>query len=84
MPRLDRICNKTCKLTDDLTVEAGTPVFVNVVALHHDPKNFPEPEKWKPERMMNVQETDHLGFTLLPFGTGPRSCIGKKCLRALD
>nr|DAB41787.1 TPA_inf: cytochrome P450 CYP332A1 [Heliothis virescens] len=78
VPHLDRICNKTNKLTDELTVEAGTPVFVNLVAIHYDEDSYPEPEQWRPERFIDSNDSDNHDFTFLPFGEGPRFCIGKR------
>ncbi|XP_068628698.1 cytochrome P450 6k1-like [Battus philenor] len=75
---LDRICNKNYKLNDKLTIEKGTPVFVNVLAIHYNEKIFPEPNKWCPERMNCSSDNDNLNFTFLPFGEGPRFCIGKR------
>ncbi|XP_045507718.1 cytochrome P450 6k1-like [Colias croceus] len=75
---LDRICNKEYKLNDDVTIEKGIPVFVNAIAIHYDEKIFPEPEKWRPERMNASSDNDNLQFTFLPFGEGPRFCIGKR------
>lgn len=77
VPYLDRECTSTYKLNDNVTVVKGTPVFVNVMALHYDPKVFPDPEEWKPDRMYNVAESDNLQFSFLPFGDGPHFCIGK-------
>nr|DAB41815.1 TPA_inf: cytochrome P450 CYP332A45 [Phoebis sennae] len=75
---LDRICNKRYKLTDDVVIEKGIPVFVNVLAIHYDENIFPEPEKWRPERLNATSDSDNLQFTFLPFGEGPRFCIGKR------
>nr|AXB26392.1 CYP332A21 [Hebomoia glaucippe] len=75
---LDRICNKRYKLNDDVIIEKGTPVFVNVLAIHYDEKNFPEPNKWLPERFAAISDSDNVQFTFLPFGEGPRFCIGKR------
>nr|AXB26395.1 CYP332A24 [Yponomeuta padella] len=78
VPHLDRICIKEYKLDDKLVVEKGTPVFVNVGAIHHDPQNYPEPMEWRPERFIASQEGDNRQFTFIPFGEGPRFCIGKR------
>ncbi|CAF4781552.1 unnamed protein product [Pieris macdunnoughi] len=75
---LDRICNKRYMLNDDVVIEKGTPVFVNVLAIHYDEKNFPEPNKWKPERFTSASDSDNVQFTFMPFGEGPRFCIGKR------
>lgn len=48
----------------------------NIYALHHDPKYFPEPESFKPERFLDGTKEGKDGF--IPFGIGPRKCIGYK------
>lgn len=73
---MDRVCNKAYQLTENLTIEPGTPVYVNVVAIHHNEDYYPEPEEWKPERFINSTDSDNHDFTFLPFGEGPRFCIG--------
>ncbi|CAH2100102.1 unnamed protein product [Euphydryas editha] len=75
---LDRLCLKDYKINDNFTIEKGTPVFINVLAIHYNEKYYPEPLKWKPERFLNKSETDNSDFTFLPFGEGPRFCIGKR------
>nr|DAB41788.1 TPA_inf: cytochrome P450 CYP332A2 [Heliothis virescens] len=78
VPHLDRMCNKKCQLTDELTIEAGTPVFVNVVSIHYNGDYYPDPEQWRPERFNDSTDTDNHDFTFIPFGDGPRFCIGKR------
>lgn len=78
VPHIDRVCNKTYKLNDELTIEEDIPVFVNVLAIHRNEKYYPEPDQWRPERMIGVTDNDNLQYTFLPFGDGPRFCIGKR------
>ncbi|XP_048004379.1 cytochrome P450 6k1-like [Leguminivora glycinivorella] len=78
VPYLERKCKSRYQLTDDIVVEAGTPVFVNVMALHFNEKYHEEPEKWRPERFANPSDNDNKNFTFLPFGEGPHFCIGKR------
>jgi cytochrome P450 len=40
----------------------------------HDPKVFPDPHEFQPERFMNGQRYEHSYF---PFGFGNRTCVGK-------
>ncbi|XP_049887196.1 cytochrome P450 6k1-like [Pectinophora gossypiella] len=77
VPYLDRICAKAYDL-EGVRIEEGVPVLVNVVALHHDPRYHPNPELWDPSRPTAASENDNLGYTFLPFGEGPRFCIGKR------
>ncbi|KAJ0183253.1 hypothetical protein K1T71_001229 [Dendrolimus kikuchii] len=55
----------------NLTIEKGTNVIVSVSGLHSDPKYYQNPTEFNPE---NMKITPQCAF--LPFGAGPRNCIG--------
>ncbi|EDW74200.1 uncharacterized protein Dwil_GK21514 [Drosophila willistoni] len=57
-------------------IEAGTGVTIPVRAIHHDPEFYPEPEKFIPERFDEEQVKQRPPCSYLPFGDGPRNCIG--------
>lgn len=44
------------------------------------PKYFPDPEKFDPERFNDENKNDIMAGTFIPFGIGPRNCIGKRRL----
>src|SRR5262249_52385590 len=54
----------------------GTSLIVNTYAMHHNPKYFIDPESFIPERFSKDRETDMPRYGYLPFGAGPRICIG--------
>ncbi|KAJ8981726.1 hypothetical protein NQ317_003791 [Molorchus minor] len=56
-------------------IPAGTDMSIFTYGAHHDPKNFPDPEKFDPLRFMNCTGT--MPYSYIPFGAGPRDCIGK-------
>ncbi|XP_036904972.1 thromboxane-A synthase [Sturnira hondurensis] len=57
-------------------IPAGTVVEMAVGALHHDPEHWPCPEAFDPERFTAEAWRCRQPFTYLPFGAGPRSCLG--------
>ncbi|XP_045533491.1 cytochrome P450 6j1-like isoform X1 [Pieris brassicae] len=75
---LDRITTRKYTLKENLSLDEGTPVFVNLPALHHDETLFPEPMKWCPDRFLGANTFDNRDYSYLPFGDGPRSCMGKR------
>ena len=79
---LDRISSSTYELpaptgNGTITLPAGTAVYIPVYALHHDPTYFPEPEKFDPDRFTEENKHSRPNYTYIPFGEGPRMCIGK-------
>jgi hypothetical protein len=58
-------------------MKPGEWVSIPIYALHHDPHYFPDPEKFEPERFSDENKENIKNCTYLPFGSGPRNCIGK-------
>jgi cytochrome P450 len=57
-------------------VPKGSMVAVSSYAMHRDPEFFPDPEKFDPERFSPEREAHIPKYAYLPFGAGPRVCIG--------
>ena len=73
---LNRICIKKYQVPGtDVIIEEGTPVLVSVLGLHRDPEYFPDPLEFDPDRFSS--DNNVVPYTYLPFGEGPRNCIGK-------
>ena len=60
----------------DLEIPRGSTVIVFVYGAHHAPASWPDPESFNPERFAKGSEKLFTPFTFLPFGAGPRGCIG--------
>lgn len=78
----DRYANKDYVFDDEeglrFVIEKGKTIWIPMLALHHDPKYFPEPERFDPERFSEDNRSKIVPGTYLPFGAGPRSCIGPR------
>lgn len=60
------------------TLKKGGMVRIPVYAIHHNPKYYPEPDRYNPERFMPENRHKIVPYTYLPFGGGPRNCIGMR------
>lgn len=80
-PFLIRECTKKYHVpgTDGQIIEKGTPVIISSFGLHRDPDIFDQPLTFRPERFSNSPTGSGKGSGLfyLPFGGGPRICIGE-------
>ena len=73
-----RECKQTCVINDNLTIEKGCDVVFPAHSLHYNPKYWPNPDKFDPERFNPNNEQSYPTFAYIPFGEGPRVCIGKR------
>jgi cytochrome P450 len=60
----------------DLAIPGGSTVIVFIYGAHHSPQYWENPERFDPERFSKANEKLHRPFAYLPFGAGPRGCIG--------
>lgn len=60
-----------------INLRKGQQVIIPITAIQNDPNIYPNPEVFDPERFSteNMQQRNPMYY--LPFGDGPRNCIGK-------
>ncbi|KAF7403872.1 hypothetical protein HZH68_006666 [Vespula germanica] len=81
---LDRMCIEDFELPPSLPgkkpliLKKGTNVWFPVSAFHLDPKYFDDPYKFDPERFIERNKEINNSGVFLPFGLGPRMCIGNR------
>ncbi|MGV1906102.1 cytochrome P450 [Agrobacterium cavarae] len=74
-PIITRTALKGFKLGDYLVPE-GTVMFVPIYAVHHHAAIWNEPEKFDPDRFLTDATKARHRYAYMPFGAGPRVCIG--------
>ncbi|XP_065080292.1 probable cytochrome P450 9f2 [Ochlerotatus camptorhynchus] len=81
-PFVDRFCVKDYLYNDEqgtrVQIHKNQLVWFPTTALHHDPKYYPDPFKFDPERFSEENRDKIRPGTYLPFGVGPRACIGSR------
>jgi cytochrome P450 len=70
-----RLLNKDLAV-DGYRLEAGTTAVVSFYAMHRDPKLWNDPLTFDPDRFLPERSKGRNRWQYLPFGGGPRSCIG--------
>ncbi|KAK4336810.1 hypothetical protein RND71_043689 [Anisodus tanguticus] len=75
--RIARVAEQKCEL-NDIKVDAGQIVGINVYSMHHNPDLWDEPHKFKPDRFLEEGFMSKVNDYYMPFGGGPRICVGMR------
>lgn len=81
-PQTDRSCTKDYDLKVSegrtLKIKKGDLIYLPIYGIQHDPNYFENPEKFDPSRFSDENKVKINPGTYLPFGIGPRVCIGSR------
>jgi cytochrome P450 len=73
---IDRTAIRDCDIRG-LPIPSGARIIMSQYVVHHDPRFYPEPERFLPERWTPEARAARPKFAYFPFGGGPRLCIGE-------
>lgn len=76
-PGIARTCTQDCTI-NGVEFRAGMMIRVMAYTLYDDAEYFPQPQKFMPERFSDVEKKKRHPYTFIPFGQGPRICVGVK------
>lgn len=75
--RLDRVAGEDYEY-EGMLIKKGLVWTVPIWALHYDPELYPDPTKFDPERFNEVNKKLRDNIAFMPFGAGPRNCVGMR------
>ncbi|KAG8267663.1 hypothetical protein J6590_047247 [Homalodisca vitripennis] len=79
LPFLTRVCTEKYQVPGtDLVIDEGVRVNIPMYSIHHDPDIYPDPYKFDPDRFSEESSRGRHHYAFLPFGEGPRICIGMR------
>ncbi|KAK5644023.1 hypothetical protein RI129_007868 [Pyrocoelia pectoralis] len=76
---IDRKCVKSYTIEPEkpgekpIHLKKGDCVWIPAGAIHNDPRYYPNPQKFDPDRF-----NDYKTFSYMPFGIGPKNCLGSR------
>nr|XP_046915914.1 LOW QUALITY PROTEIN: cytochrome P450 4c3-like [Dermatophagoides farinae] len=81
VPVISRYTQQDTEIEPGRIIPRGTSIILVIYMIQRDPKYFPQPERYIPDRFIEGSE-HYCGrmnpFAYLPFSAGPRNCIGQK------
>ncbi|KAG4074179.1 hypothetical protein HA402_016207 [Bradysia odoriphaga] len=79
LPRLMREADKDYTIEyngKEIFIPKDTQLQMSVHCIHHDEENFEDATHFRPERFLKNSTLKHNTNAFLPFGNGPRNCVG--------
>ncbi|XP_069675791.1 cytochrome P450 4C1-like [Periplaneta americana] len=77
IPLVGRRLTQDYKIGDHV-IPAGANLMFFIKGIQNDPRYFPEPDNFDPDRFLPENTKDRDSLSYIPFGYGPRICVGQK------
>uniref|UniRef100_A0A1I8PPH0 Cytochrome P450 n=1 Tax=Stomoxys calcitrans TaxID=35570 RepID=A0A1I8PPH0_STOCA len=68
--------------TTSIEIPAHTTIIIPTYGIHHNPRFYPEPDKFRPERFEEEEIAKRPACSFLSFGDGPKICVALQFTRA--
>lgn len=79
LPFIFRECVQDYRIPNtDVLLEKGSRVLIPIKCIHYDREYYEDPDKFDPERFSSENKNEIQQIAYLPFGEGPRICLGTK------
>ncbi|XP_060531621.1 cytochrome P450 4C1-like isoform X2 [Cylas formicarius] len=78
VPFISRIASEDFVTYTGYQIPKGTVLHLHIFDLHRDPRIYPDPLKFNPDRFLPENVKQRHPFAYLPFSGGPRNCIGQR------
>lgn len=75
---IQRKLSEVVQLDSQYRLPTGCEVSVDIALLHRDPRYFPEPERFDPDRFLPENVNGRPSLAYIPFSAGARNCIGQR------
>lgn len=85
-PMLTRECTADYRISGtELVIPKGTQIFIPIIDMHFDEEYFENPHGFNPDRFIDSPNgtINTEGLAYMPFGSGPRNCIGESLGRVI-
>ncbi|XP_037707977.1 probable cytochrome P450 4ac1 [Drosophila subpulchrella] len=76
-PQIGRKCVEKC-VVNGLVLPKNTQISIHIYDIMRDPRHFPKPDRFQPERFLPENTVNRHPFAFVPFSAGQRNCIGQK------
>ena len=84
VPGIVRQTMQETALPNKLILPRRTQIAIHIFDIHRDPRYYPKPNEFNPERFMPENSIGRHPYAYMPFSAGQRNCIGKSIVYSFN